>query len=400
MVLFTGGAVRAQAPGGYRSGPGPKPGLSAARRARVVYDELAWYTEGRRIGRRQPFALVVKDLADEIIRRKLAVPEREPTARYARLLLSVRRMKEEEFRPRKNVAALWLTMTLTLVEKPEPIAEELIDEILDRFRTMLVERHKGYVRYARERIPAAEAKLKADRAELDKLVALEKKLRKQVSGGLDREEVSHQLKEYGRLAGTLSLELAGKEARLRETLRQIQKVKLTAEVKGAKDPVIGELEKLVGLRDREVTMQRELVKRGVANVASVQTAEGKLAEAKVRLIERRESVVEMAGGTVLAKLNEELAMLGLDTVELAAKQKRIGEMLADLRHQHDQDRLLRETVVKIEVLRIAIAKSEGEPAKLTQHLKETEPPTLTVPNGPKTQPAAGSGAPGPEKTRY
>jgi len=334
--------------------------------------------------------MLLKDLPDEIVRRRLAVPDRVPTSRYGRLTVSIKRVSSEEYRPKENFEAIWVSMTLTLREGQNTGAGEILDEIIDRLRTLLKEQYEAYTTQLREDLSATTAQLKADRAELEKVSAAEKRLRKSVSKDVDYEEMDHQLKQHSRSAAAFRLELAGKRARLKAALRKIDEIRTVAQKKAGDDPVTRELRKLVGILEQGVNRLEQLVQKGVADMASLQAAQGKLAEAKVRLIERKESIIQFAGGDVLARLNEELAVLGLDTVELEAKENTIEIMSLELRNRRQCKLDHTEAEIRIAKLEEAISKYEAKPEQLRQRLEACEPPSLTVvAKGPKTQPAGG-----------
>ena len=391
LALSAGAVAAAQPVSAPASGPTrfASPELRASRKALIIYDRR---TASGRSARTQyahrSFPLLLRDLPDEIVRRRLAVPDRVPTSRYGRLTISTKRVSSEDYRPKENVEALWFTMTLTLQEGQKAGAGEILDEIIDRLRTLLKEQYERYTTELREDLSATTAQLKADRAELEKVRVVEKGLRKSVSKDVDYQEIDQQLKQHIRSAAAFRLELAGKRARLKAALRKILEITIVAQKKADNDPVTKELTKLVLIREDGVKRQEQLVQQGVADTASLQAAQGKLADAKVRLIERKESIIQLAGGDVLARLNEELAVLGLDTVELEAKERTIQGMSVELRKQRKCILDHAEAQTRITELENAISKYEVKPAQLRERLDECEPPSMTVvEKDPKTQPA-------------
>jgi hypothetical protein len=232
---------------------------------------------------------------------------------------------------------------------------------------------------------------------LEKARATEKKLRNHVPGAEDYEELNYRIKQHGRLALTLRLELAGKQARTQAALRKVAEIRALAEKKAAGDAVAEELEKLVRIHEREVKLQEQLVRQGVANTASVQAAEGRLAEARVRLIERREKIVELAGGAVLVKLNEELATLSLDTVELEAKLRETDYMLSRLGDRREKKLRYEEAVQQIKESEKSIEQQSGRPGELEKRLGECEPPRVivVVAKDPQMRPAGPPSRPSP-----
>ena len=81
-------------------------------------------------------------------------------------------------------------------------------------------------------------------------------------------------------------------------------------------------------------------------------------------------------------------MLGLDTVELEAKEKMIQIMSVELRKLRKCMLDHTEAKTRIAKLEEAISKYEPKPQQLRERLDECDPPSLTVANkDPKTQPA-------------
>ncbi len=390
----------AAAPEGYMPGaPGPSnvpAGRHAFRRVRLLFDHYTWSRASRVMRGRSGSSDAIRTLADAILRKRLAVPERVPTSQRAHLTVRFQPMSREEYRPKRGTMAAWLSMGLTLREGQEPIADDVLDETVRRLKAILTEAHDAHVTGLRKELVATRAQLKADRAELEKARAAEKKLRRDVPVTEDYEELNYRIKQHGRLALTLRLELAGKRARTKAALGKIAEIKVLAEKKAAGDAVAEELEKLVRIREREVELQEQLVRQGVANTASAQAAKGRLAEARVRLIERREKIVELAGGAVLVKLNEELATLNLDTVELEAKFSQTDGMLRLWSSTRQRKLRYDEAVQQINKLEKSIEQQSGRPGELEKRLGECEPPRVTVlAKDPQTRPAGTAPKPSP-----
>jgi hypothetical protein len=368
-------------------------GRHAFRSIRIIYDPTAWAVGGllTKAGG-SGFRSTVERLGEEVLRRRFAIPERVPTSRCGRLTITYQLIGREEYRPKPNTMAVRMLLDLTLAAGQEPVAGQLLDEIVERLRVMLAERHEAYTADLRKRIVEITAKLAGDKAELEKVRPAEQGLAKRLPRSIDYEEVDYQFKQHSRSVDALRLELAGKRARRDAALRKIAEIRDAAVTKAAGDPVAAELEKLVQIRQEEVKRQEELVRAGVANMTSVQATQGNLAEARVRLIERKEKIAELAGGAVLVKLNEELATLSLDTVELEAKEKMTAGLLAELRRLREDKLAHSEAVARIAQLQDAVAANSGKPEDLSRRLEESEPPSLTVVSkAPPTTPAPGGG---------
>ena len=119
-------------------------------------------------------------------------------------------------------------------------------------------------------------------------------------------------------------------------IRQIDAIKARigsvaekASSKADEDAIVRQLVNLVEARRKLLEGLRQGQGEGRATAAEVSQSEAALAEAEIRLLERKEAVVQAAGGEALLRLNAELLTLEVDLHELTERQ-------AVLQDQHEQ----------------------------------------------------------------
>jgi hypothetical protein len=128
----------------------------------------------------------------------------------------------------------------------------------------------------------------------------------------------------------ITLELAGQAARQRALEERVAKLSDAAAARVDKDEIAAELEKIVKLREREAALHEELKRRGGDSEAAVGAAQVQVAEARARLLERREAAARAAGTDLLGDLNKELVTLTITIAENQARLKYVEQRLDGL----------------------------------------------------------------------
>jgi hypothetical protein len=152
---------------------------------------------------------------------------------------------------------------------------------------------------------------------------------------------------------SLKLKVIGAQARQQALAGAIDRLAKAAGERAKDDPVAAELEKVVKGREMAVERLRKMQAAGHAGVSEAEEAETAVAEAKARMLERREVVKQQNGGELLAGLNRELATLSIDIAEaeatLAATEKvlhgyvKVQDLLTrsdDLRRERERAEVL------------------------------------------------------------
>ena len=206
-----------------------------------------------------------------------------------------------------------------------------------------------------------ERRLQLRRAELNRLdqerLAMTRRLDEfGVKQPLNLEATERLQYETARLLGQQVVEIEAKRARIGAikarlgsvaektssmagedtVIRQIDAIKARigsvaekASSKADEDAIVRQLVNLVEARRKLLEGLRQGQGEGRATAAEVSQSEAALAEAEIRLLERKEAVVQAAGGEALLRLNAELLTLEVDLHELTERQ-------AVLQDQHEQ----------------------------------------------------------------
>lgn len=268
---------------------------------------------------------------------------------------------------------------LKKAESPAKV-DEYLSAVAGRLQGLLVARIDQSVN---EKIRSLEQIADQTRAQAHEQTQLVTKLRSAVRDISNRADASPQGIRSG-LASLdleqqkLSIELVGQQARQKMLQITIKQLSAELENKIVGDPVMAELDKVVRGREQEIARVREMVKVATASKAEAIEAETRLAEARIKLLERRETAGKSAGGDLLAEMNKELLLLSINTAETQARRDYINQML---------DRL-RKAEPMLDELEAAVAKSNqaAQDAKATErsvmqrleHLRAVRRPYVVI----------------------
>jgi hypothetical protein len=182
---------------------------------------------------------------------------------------------------------------------------------------------------ARERLQSARRELEVRQSEASEL---QDEMRKRI-GRLDVSPDS-VLKSITRLESELeSLELdgVGAEARLHALQDTIKTVAERAAKSATDDEVLAQLQQAAAAREKAFEREEMLYKQGAVAQAELDNTRAMLAEANVRLAERRQAVAATAGGGALADWNREMLNLSLDAQERRARVEFLKDRLDKLK---------------------------------------------------------------------
>jgi hypothetical protein len=123
------------------------------------------------------------------------------------------------------------------------------------------------------------------------------------------------------------IDLAAKQARRDALAEQIAKFSDELKAKVKDDPVAAELQKVVDARQESMRRAEDAYKAGAAPNAELGQAMSAVAEARAKLLERREQAAAAAGGETIAGWNRELMNLSVEMAELKARLKAVSDRL-------------------------------------------------------------------------
>jgi hypothetical protein len=212
--------------------------------------------------------------------------------------------------------------------KPRPRAGEFIDAVLASLERQVGEWHAERAGVDRAARDVAEA-----RAALDELRAAFRNVEHEIRQTTGRADVSVEairasVPKLDEERQTLKLQVIGKEARQAALAATIERLAKAAAERASGDPVAAELQKVVDAREQAVKMNQAAHEAASVSAREVADAEAVLAEARARLLERRDAVARASGGELLEALNRELATLSIDAAESQAKLAALDALLA------------------------------------------------------------------------
>jgi hypothetical protein len=150
------------------------------------------------------------------------------------------------------------------------------------------------------------------------------------------EQMLQQLSQAENQLNELELNRVGLEARRGAIDERIDYLREAAAKVADDDPIVGELEKIVGIREQQLERVQSLYDvGGTVTEGEVREVEAKVAEARIELLKSKRRGADCQNGGVLAQLNDELSTLFVEDAEQRARQKALEQVVAELRDQTD-----------------------------------------------------------------
>jgi hypothetical protein len=128
----------------------------------------------------------------------------------------------------------------------------------------------------------------------------------------------------------LGMEIAAKKARIDAMQRQMETLRRSVNEKVAEDPILKQLEKVVALRRAELEHKQALQSKGVLGKTDVSSAEVELAQAEVRVAERKQAIMQAEDGQSLSRMSGEMAAAMVDLAEMEGKLAYLQRQWVDL----------------------------------------------------------------------
>ena len=224
-----------------------------------------------------------------------------------------------------------LSVHLRETRPPEEIKKvvALAERLLER---ALIQIHKANVESGLERLRQAEQHLDEARAIAEKRRTEIESLRTQLSRtdaspeGIDQQQTTLRQERL-----KFRVELVGLQARREAIVKAIEEanVKLKA-VADEHQRELGELAKIVELRQQQLARISGLVRQGAAPTTETQQAELEVSRAKADLAERRRVIAQQAGSDQLGRLNQQLADVQIEMSAAEARMAAFDRLLDQL----------------------------------------------------------------------
>lgn len=261
-----------------------------------------------------------------------------PRSGPARGLGGARSPKAGGLRPESSLTA---KLELSLASATQETANALLLAVCQRLEEVLGGWSDKEVARLQDRLARAEKESERAKNQLDVLRKGWFEMQKLFGdSSLSPDEAAGAVKRLGSEARELRLQLTGDRARRRALEERIATAKKEAEVKLERDPVIAELRGIVALRKEQFAVEKKgyevlLERNAVSEIEVKRTVLGlqeKIAEAKVALAQRREELVNAAGGSTVKEITGEVEKLAVADAEMSARLERLGEERQGLLH--------------------------------------------------------------------
>jgi hypothetical protein len=164
----------------------------------------------------------------------------------------------------------------------------------------------------------------------ERLTDLQKQRRDLLGAGqsdLMPEAVMDQIRRLDLERQRMEMDLLGQQARLKALQQQIQTTGERVLKGSTDDAMIKPLQEKLGLLREHLKQMDEQYKAGTTSQSEVQKVRIAISEAEAQLAEARRKVAQAGGGEGLGRLNEELAMLSVNTAETEARLKYVREQM-------------------------------------------------------------------------
>ena len=215
------------------------------------------------------------------------------------------------------------------IENAERVAEQVMARVCTRLESLLTTIVEQDHRHRSSQLAAAESEVKRANAALQELRTRQRKLAERAAPyELSHRDISHDIGIWRHEKQEIELTMVALHARQEALGEQIASVAEQVEHRASDDPVLAELEKVVQVRARRLERAFALHQEGAAHDAEIGQAEEEVAMARAELAERRRNTAELAGGGLLASLNENLLGVSLELAEARARFQFLEQRLA------------------------------------------------------------------------
>ena len=269
-----------------------------------------------------------------------------------------------------------------LAEQAKPRRDEFLEAVCKRLREALVDTGNRERQRLQEQFQQT-GKLLGETE--SKIAALERRRREAAAQvGLpdpSRDRLLRLIASLDSAKQALEMSLAGMKARQAAVAEQVANLGAQTRDRVKDDAIAVELAKIVTIREADLKRARMAVAAGHASMGEVDAAEVRLAEAKVKLAERREAAKGTGRLELLDKLSNEIVTLGIDTAEKTASLKALSQQVAKLKDPKvldaadRYDREVKHGLLSAQQTRQQLMASLD---RLGRQLQAAQTPTLTV----------------------
>jgi hypothetical protein len=269
-----------------------------------------------------------------------------------------------------------------LEEDVPPVAEELLDVLLERLRQAVKRADAGEAERIGERLAAVDRELQDAERRFAQIRAVHQELIELAGqSDLSRARIEDTIRDLEETRASLELRMAGAAARENALLQQIAKIAHNIQKSVQESDVAAELQKVVEIREKEVGRMLQRADEQIVSRHELEQAQEQLAHARAALAQYRESASESAGGALLAGLNKDLVDLNIESAEMGAELVGVQERLAAMRHRkllELADRYETEVEMQRSFLERTIRELMSERERIGRQFRDLRRPELRV----------------------
>ena len=210
---------------------------------------------------------------------------------------------------------------------------EMISEIAVQLENILMEEYEKQQRQMKRKLDEALNELEPLEEQMSRLNARERELyAKAGMSSLRRNDVLKQIQSLERMKQEMEMRLVEKAAREEALQEQIAILGKQTEIKLKQDSVLEELELIMKLREEEMERVKKMMGAGQASQKDYFRAREALAQARIKLVERKEEISDsIRAGTTLRLRVKELADITISNTEDGAVLRHIEKQLSILK---------------------------------------------------------------------
>lgn len=224
--------------------------------------------------------------------------------------------------------------------------------------------------------------LEADRAQTRvKLDETINRLQELDGASSSPEQLDQQLAAAVSMLRQLQLDRVGADARRKAIEERADDLRASAREETEADPVIGELRKIVAIREEQLANANLLANNaGTISRADVQQIDAELAEARIELLKAQRAAADRSSGAILQEFNNELSKLFVQDAELKARGDALETTVKELSAQASV--AVRTEIAglqqSVKSLRERLASIDDEAAELEDKMQSTSGGEISI----------------------
>ncbi len=197
-------------------------------------------------------------------------------------------------------------------------------------------------------------------------------------GQEDIDDLAVQRRDLTRNIQNLQMDLASMNARREAIERQVARTREELHQTQARDEITLELTKILQNNEELLGTLEKQVQVGQLPMSELAAAKERVIQARIELAQRREEMVQSAGGRRLNEYNAALSEMSIDAAEARVRLTMLEQRLEETEVQLRQASKFTRQTSQIRMARQAVNIAEDRVIELKRRLAELDPPIVTV----------------------